>query len=81
MLYTVETFVNDGVLGDTMAKMRTWLDRMGYDPVGFRLLHARSGAALRVEFTIADQADAFALAFGGRLLAAPPGRGLVQRDY
>ena len=81
MLCIVEVLVKNSVLGDTMAQMRTWLDRMGYAPVMFRLGHARRGAVFRVEFAAAAQADAFALAFDGRLLAAPPDRSVVQRDY
>ena len=70
MLYIVEILLKDSVLSDTMAQMRTWLDRMGYVPVVFRLAHAQRGAVFRVEFAAAAQADAFALAFDGRLLSA-----------
>ena len=81
MLCIVEVLVKNSVLGDTMAQMRTWLDRMGYAPVVFQLAHARRGAVFRIEFAAAAEADAFALAFDGRLLAAPLDRGVVQRDY
>jgi hypothetical protein len=80
MLYTVEMLVKNDELGVTMAQMRTWLDRMGYVPVAFRLVHAQRGVALRVGFTVAAQADAFAVAFGRRLLAASRDGGVVQRD-
>jgi hypothetical protein len=65
----VEILVKDSLLGDTMAWMPTWLDRMGYVPVVFRLTHAQYGAVFRVEFAAAAQAHAFARAFGGRRLA------------
>ena len=81
MLYIVEILLKDSVLSDTMAQMRTWLDRMGYVPVVFRLAHSQRGAVFRVEFAAAAQADAFALEFGGRLLAAPRVEAVVQRDY
>lgn len=60
-----------GEYGQTMIDMRTWLDRHGIQPIGFRscsTLHGRFTVVL--SFSRADQANRFAKAFA----ATAPGR-------
>ena len=58
-----------GEYGQTMIDMRTWLDRHGIQPIGFRTFSAPRGCfAVELSFSRADQATRFAEAFA----AAPP---------
>jgi hypothetical protein len=53
-----------GEYGQTMIDMRTWLDRHGIQPIGFRTFSAPRGSfAVELSFSRADQADRFAKAF------------------
>ncbi len=68
MLYTVEISVSADRLGDEMDQMRTWLDHVGYQAVGFRT--PRGFRACRIDFRNEAEARAFAQAFAGRVLPA-----------
>ena len=63
-------------LGAVMAQMRTWLDHMHYQPVGFRHSAVAKTAVCRIDFTAEPDAKAFAQAFGGRLYAGATPAGL-----
>ena len=68
MLYIVEVPISPKPrrLIDEMSQMRTWLDHMQFQPIGFR--QASSASACRVDFTDEGQAKVFAKAFSGQLL-------------
>ena len=70
MLFIVEVPVagEPRRLIDEMSQMRTWLDQMHYDPIGFR----QAGSVCRVEFANGTHARAFSAAFSGRLRSAFP---------
>ena len=62
-----------GEFGPTMIDMRTWLDRHGIQPSGFRTFPAPGGSfRLEVSFSRADQARSFAAAFAAPLAAEAP---------
>ena len=66
MTRTMVKLCND-TLGDTMARMRAWLDERRFEPDVFRYETSVDGATIRVEFKVAAEASAFANAFGGTL--------------
>ena len=68
MLYTVEIRVSADRFGEEMGQMRTWLDHMGYQTLGYRA--ARGLPACRIDFDKEAEAAAFARAFAGRVLPA-----------
>ena len=71
MLYIVEVAIDATNMGQELNNMRTWLDHMKCQIVGFR---QSSGAnTCRVDFNNEQEAVAFAEAFAGQLLnrAAP----------
>jgi hypothetical protein len=53
---------------ERMNEMRLWLDSRRFEPAVFRYDHVEEGIVFHVEFTIEDQAAAFAQEFGGTLL-------------
>jgi hypothetical protein len=65
MLYIVEVAVDPESLAHELNQMRTWLDHMKLQAVGFRKIPGANFC--RVDFENADEARAFAQAFGGRL--------------
>ena len=68
MLYVVEVAVGGGNLALELSQMRTWLDHMKFQAVGFRQV---PGANIcRVDFEGEQQARAFAQAFAGQVLTA-----------
>jgi hypothetical protein len=53
-----------GEYAQTMIDMRTWLDRHGIQPIGFRTCPAPRGSfTVVLSFSRADQANRFAKAF------------------
>ena len=52
-----------GNLGNVMCRMRTWLDRHGYEPDVFRYYINVDRVTVHVEFKIEAEANAFAEAF------------------
>jgi len=66
MLYIVEVATEAEDLAQALSQMRTWLDHMKFQTIGFRQM---SGANLcRVNFEGEQQARAFAEAFSGQVL-------------
>jgi hypothetical protein len=64
-----------GEFGRTMIDMRTWLDRHGIQPTGFRTFSSpRGGFKVELSFDRADQAKSFARAF-----AVAPADGEIGR--
>jgi hypothetical protein len=72
MLYIVEIEANGDDLISQMNRFREWLDHMRYEPIGFRRSSRADRPACRVDFENQIEANAFAQAFGGRLLSASP---------
>ena len=66
MLYMVEVAIDVGNLGLEFGQMRTWLDHMKFQAIGFRQI---SGTNIcRINFEDEQEARAFAQAFAGQLL-------------
>jgi hypothetical protein len=64
MPYNVTVAIDD--LAHELSQMRTWLDHMKFQAIGFRQV---SGANIyRVDFASEQEARAFAQAFAGQLL-------------
>jgi hypothetical protein len=76
MLYIVEIPVSADRLAVELSQMRTWLDHMHYEPVGFRHSAVAKTAVCRIDFTAERDAKAFSQAFGGRLYAGMTPAGL-----
>jgi hypothetical protein len=65
MLYMVEVAI-DADLSGKLNQMRTWLDHMKFQAIGFRQI---PGANIcRVDFKSEQEARAFAQAFAGQVL-------------
>jgi len=66
MLYIVEVTLDAGHLAHELSQMRTWLDHMKFQAIGFRQI---PGANIcRVDFQDEPEARAFAQAFAGQVL-------------
>ena len=52
-----------------MARMRTWLDNERLEPGVFRLSLIPGGTIFRLEFNTVSDAEAFARAFAGEVIA------------
>jgi hypothetical protein len=66
MLYIVEVAIDTEDLAHGLSQMRTWLDHMKFQAIGFRQI---PGANIcRVDFESEQAARAFARAFAGQAL-------------
>jgi len=66
MLYIVEVAIDPENLAHELSQMRTWLDHMKFQAIGFRQI---TGANIcRVDFETEEPARAFAQAFAGHIL-------------
>jgi hypothetical protein len=66
MLHVVEVAIAAGDLSYELGRMRTWLDRMKFDALGFRRIPDAN--TYRIDFSGEPEARAFAQAFAGQLL-------------
>ena len=66
-MHTVEIPLNGAELGGQMTAMRLWLDERGYEISVFSCDQAIEGTLLTVVFSLAEEAEAFANRFAGRL--------------
>ena len=66
MLYIVEVAIDAGNLSRTWSEMRTWLDHMKFQAIGFRQIPGTNIS--RIEFEGEPEARAFAQAFAGQVL-------------
>jgi hypothetical protein len=66
MLYMVEVAIDVGNLGLEFSQMRTWLDHMKFQAIGFRQIPGTN--ICRINFEDEQEARAFAQAFAGQLL-------------
>ena len=69
MLHVVEVRFSGEQLRDFLARVRRWLDAQNTTPTTFRYWLHEPEAVLRVNFESQEQANAFAHAFGGVVLA------------
>jgi len=65
MLY-VEVAIDAGNLPRELSQMRTWLDHMKFEAIGFRQIPGTN--VYRVDFEGEQEARAFAQAFAGEVL-------------
>jgi hypothetical protein len=66
MLYIVQIAIDAANLGHELSRMRTWLDHMKFQAIGFRPI---PGANMyRLDFESEQEAQAFAQAFAGEVL-------------
>jgi hypothetical protein len=66
MLYMVEVAIDVGNLALEFSQMRTWLDHMKFQAIGFRQIPGTN--ICRINFEDEQEARAFAQAFAGQLL-------------
>jgi hypothetical protein len=68
LLHVVEIRFAQNALRYLLARMRTWLDQQGSQPSTFRYSFDEPDVVLHVDFAVGAEADAFARAFGGKVL-------------
>jgi hypothetical protein len=66
-MHTVEVLLNRTDLRDQMSAMRLWLDERRYETSVFSYHQDIGGILLTVGFGLAEEAEAFASHFAGRL--------------
>ena len=66
-MHTVEILLNRTDLRDQMSAMRVWLDERKYETSDFNYHQDNGGILLTVAFGLAEEAEAFANRFAGRL--------------
>jgi hypothetical protein len=66
MVYIVEVDLDAQDLASELSQMRTWLDHMKCQAIGFRRLPDRN--ICRIDFEREQEARAFAEAFAGQIL-------------
>ena len=79
---TVEMRLQPQELSEKMAAMRMWLDERRFEPSSFTCYDCGAGVLVRVDFKVAEEADAFAQCFSGSVEASSPvviGEALVGR--
>ena len=67
MIYVVEVLLVAEDLANELNQMRTWLDHMKVQAIGFRQIS--SSSIWRIDFEGEQQATAFAQAFDGQVLS------------
>jgi hypothetical protein len=68
---TVEMRLPPQELSRTMSAMRIWLDERRFEPSSFTCHDSGAEVLVRVDFKIAEEADAFAQRFGGGVDPTP----------
>ena len=66
MRHIVEVSIAAGDLAHDLSQMRTWLDHMKFQAIGFRQIPGAN--IFRVDFEGEQEARAFAQAFAGQVL-------------
>jgi hypothetical protein len=69
---TVEMRLQPQELSEKMAAMRVWLDERRFEPSSFTCHDCGGGVLVRVDFKVAEEADAFARCFGSSVDASSP---------
>jgi hypothetical protein len=67
-MMTVEVQVLAEDVSTPMRNMRQWLDHMRFDPLNFMMKEDAGRFVVRVRFSAAEEAVAFAEHFAGRVL-------------
>ena len=67
MLYIVQVSIDAENFAHGLSQMRTWLDHMRFQAIGFRQI--RGADICRVDFESEQEARAFAQAFAGQVLS------------
>jgi hypothetical protein len=67
-MFSTEIRFVAGQFLDRMNEMRTWLDSRRFEPTIFRYDHIDDGVVILVEFSVEDEAAAFASQFGGTMV-------------
>jgi hypothetical protein len=67
---TVELRLQPQELSGTMAEMRIWLDERRFEPSSFTYNDSGDRVLVRIDFKVAEEADAFARCFGGSVDSA-----------
>jgi hypothetical protein len=68
---TVEMRLQPQELSEKMAAMRMWLDERRFEPSSFTCHDCGAGVLVRVDFKVAEEADAFSRGFGGSVDQIP----------
>ena len=66
-LHSTKIRVGNSDLAAQMIRMREWLDSCRVEPAAFRYDQVDSAVVIRVDFTVEQEAAAFAREFGGTL--------------
>jgi hypothetical protein len=69
---TVEMRLQPQELSEKMAAMRMWLDERRFEPSSFTCHDCGAGVLVRIDFKVAEEADAFAGCFSGSVDASSP---------
>jgi hypothetical protein len=69
---TVEMRLQPQELSEKMAAMRMWLDERRFEPSSFTCHDCGASVLVRIDFKVAEEADAFARCFGGVVDASSP---------
>ncbi len=69
---TVEMRLQPQELSEKMAAMRMWLDERRFEPSSFTCHGCGAGVLVRIDFKVAEEADAFAGCFSGSVDASSP---------
>ena len=77
-MHKVEISLDRAELRDQMSAMRVWLDERRCETAVFNSHQATDGILLTVVLNLAEEAEAFAKRFGGRL-ARPGVRSLMSK--
>ena len=67
-LHSTQIRVSGGELAGQMTRMREWLDSHRFEPAVFRYEHIDGTVIIQVDFTVEEEATAFAGAFHGKLV-------------
>jgi hypothetical protein len=66
VIYIVEVAIEAGKLAHEFGQMRTWLDHLKFQAIGFRQIPGTN--VCRIYFEAEQEARAFAQAFAGQVL-------------
>jgi hypothetical protein len=76
----VEVKVSDEDLAARLADMRAWLDGKRFEPSTFTYFNDHAALLVRVSFKVDDEAQAFALKFGGTLRSLASSSKMARDD-
>jgi hypothetical protein len=68
---TIEVVIAPGHFSERLNEMREWLDEQGIEPSRFNYDSAQRSVVMRVDFKVAEEAQAFTRRFVGRAATRP----------